>query len=68
MNNYDRWNPEYAEKGYVWCMDCQHLGEVCTHPGNAYRQQCIQAPRKCQWYESKIIALNTQLRVNSNDI
>ena len=47
----ERWDPELASDGYVWCLGCQHLDEVCTHPENPFRQQCIQAPRKCHWYE-----------------
>ena len=47
----ERWNPEYATQGYVWCLNCQHLDKVCTHSDNPFRKQCIQVPRKCQWYE-----------------
>ncbi|HIF50430.1 MAG TPA: hypothetical protein EYQ42_02655 [Thiotrichaceae bacterium] len=48
----DRWDPELAAVGYQWCLDCRYLNEVCIHPDNPFRQQCPQAPRKCQWYET----------------
>lgn len=50
----ERWSPEFAAKGYVWCFDCQYFdGTNCNHKDNPFRtvQKCPQAPRKCQWYE-----------------
>jgi hypothetical protein len=50
----DRWNPEYAKQGYVWCLDCLHFDNVnCNHSDNPFRTitKCPQAPRKCQWHE-----------------
>ena len=51
----ERWDPELASEGYVWCLDCQHFNGVnCNHSENPFRTvtKCPQAPRKCQWYES----------------
>ena len=46
-----RWNPELAEQGYQWCLDCQHWLEIsCSHPENPFRHQQPLAPRKCRWY------------------
>jgi len=50
----ERWNPEYAQQGYVWCFDCQHFDSVnCNHTDNPFNTvtKCPQVPRKCQWYE-----------------
>ena len=48
----ERWNPELAADGYVWCIDCRHWsGTACTYPDNPFRKQCVHVPRKCQWYE-----------------
>ena len=50
----ERWDPELASEGYVWCLDCQYFnGASCNHTDNAFRTvtKCSQAPRKCQWYE-----------------
>jgi len=50
----DRWNPELAAQGYVWCYDCQYWDkQACSHPDNTFRKQCAQAPRKCHWYLNK---------------
>ena len=48
-----RWNPELAEQGYVWCMDCQYWNNLaCKHIDNPYRKKCAHAPRICKWYEA----------------
>ena len=48
----ERWNPELAVKGYVWCLDCQHWGgTACTHTDNLFRSQQPLTPRKCHWHE-----------------
>ena len=53
LTKEDRWSPELAEKGYVWCFDCKYWNsQTCSHPDNPFRKQCAQAPRKCRWYES----------------
>ena len=49
----ERWNPELASQSYVWCLDCKYLDKVCTHPDNPFREQCVQVPRKCRWYEER---------------
>ena len=57
LTKKDRWNPELAADGYVWCQDCQHFNGVnCDHTDNPFRTvtKCKQAPRKCQWYKSKL--------------
>ena len=54
LSQLERWNPEYVQQGYVWCLDCQHFNGVnCNHTDNPFRTitKCPQAPRKCQWYE-----------------
>ena len=54
----DRWNPELASEGYVWCLDCKHFDSVnCNHTDNPFHTvtKCPQAPRKCQWFESSIL-------------
>ena len=49
----ERWNPELAVEGYVWCMDCQYWDDLaCKHIDNPYRKQCAHAPRICKWYEA----------------
>ena len=49
----ERWNPELASEGYVWCLDCQHWGgTACTHTDNPFRNQQPLTPRKCRWYEA----------------
>ena len=53
----ERWNPELASEGYVWCLDCQHFNGVnCNHTDNPFHTvtKCPQAPRKCQWYEENV--------------
>ena len=53
LTREDRWDPELAAKGYVWCLDCQHWGgTVCTHTDNPFRNQQPLTPRKCRWYEA----------------
>ncbi len=52
-----RWNPEMASQGYVWCLDCKNFNEACTHPDNPFRKQQPLAPRKCQWYEAGDVAM-----------
>ena len=50
----ERWSPELAAEGYVWCFYCQHFDSVnCNHSGNPFYtvNKCPQVPRKCQWYE-----------------
>ena len=50
----DRWNPELAAVGYVWCIDCQYFNGVnCDHTDNPFRTitKCKEAPRLCRWYE-----------------
>jgi len=50
----ERWNPEMAAGGYVWCLDCQHFDGVnCNHTDNPFHTVAKQplAPRKCQWFE-----------------
>ena len=48
----ERWNPELASQGYVWCLDCTHWnGQTCVHTDNPFRKQQPLAPRKCQWYQ-----------------
>lgn len=52
----DRWDPELAAEGYVWCLDCQYFNSVnCNHTDNPFHTvtKCPQAPSKCQWYEVK---------------
>jgi len=52
----ERWNPELASEGFVWCLDCKHFDSVnCNHANNPFRTVLKQplAPRKCQWYEVK---------------
>ena len=50
----ERWDPELADDGYVWCLDCMHWnGQTCVHTDNPFRKQQPLAPRKCQWYEEK---------------
>ena len=52
----DRWNPELAAQGYVWCLDCQHFDSVnCNHTDNPFHTVEKQplAPRLCQWYEDR---------------
>ena len=54
LTREDRWDPELAAKGYVWCFDCQHFNGVnCNHTDNPFRTvtKCPQAPRRCQWHE-----------------
>ena len=54
----DRWNPELASEGYVWCLDCQHFNGVnCNHIDNPFHTVEKQplVPRKCQWFESNIL-------------
>ena len=47
-----RWDPDYATKGYVWCLDCRHWnGRTCGHGDNPFRNQQPLAPRKCRWFE-----------------
>jgi len=53
LTREDRWNPELAAEGYVWCLDCQHFNGVnCNHTDNPFHTvtKCPQAPRKCQWF------------------
>ena len=53
----DRWDPELATEGYVWCLDCQHFNGVnCNHTDNPFHTvtKCPKAPRKCQWYEKNL--------------
>ncbi len=53
----ERWTPELAVKGNVWCQDCQHFNGVnCTHTDNPFHTVAKQplVPRKCQWYEMKL--------------
>jgi len=53
----ERWNPELAADGYVWCQDCQHFNSVnCNHPDNPFRtvEKQPAVPRLCQWYEVKL--------------
>lgn len=50
----ERWDPDLAVRGYVWCLDCQHFDTACTHPDNPFRQQQPLAPRKCQWYSESL--------------
>ena len=53
LTKENRWNPELAVEGYVWCLDCQHFNGVnCNHTDNPFHTvtKCPQAPRKCQWY------------------
>jgi len=48
------WNPELADQGYVWCIDCQYFNGVnCDHTDNPFRTitKCKEAPRLCRWYE-----------------
>ena len=50
----ERWDPELAAKGYVWCIDCKYFNSAsCTHTENPFNTvtKCPQAPRKCHWYE-----------------
>ena len=48
----NRWYPEIATEGYVWCLDCTHWnGQTCVHTDNPFRKQQPLAPRKCQWYQ-----------------
>ena len=54
----ERWNPELASEGYVWCLDCQHFNGVnCNHTGNPFHTVEKQplVPRKCQWFEISIL-------------
>ena len=54
----NRWDPELAAEGYVWCLDCQHFDNVnCNHTDNPFHTVEKQplAPRKCQWFESSIL-------------
>jgi len=54
----ERWNPELAEQGYVWCLDCKHFDNMnCNHTDNPFHTvtKCSEAPRKCQWFESSIL-------------
>jgi len=54
LTREDRWNPELASEGYVWCLDCQHFNNVnCNHPDNPFRTVEKQPPvaRKCQWFQ-----------------
>ena len=54
LTKADRWNPELASEGYVWCLDCQHWGgTACTHTDNPFRNQQPLTPRKCRWFEYK---------------
>ena len=53
ISKTERWNPELASEGYVWCLDCQHFNGVnCNHTDNPFHTvtKCPQAPRKCQWF------------------
>ena len=53
----ERWNPELATQGYVWCLDCKHFDSVnCNHTDNPFHTVEKQplAPRLCQWYEVKL--------------
>jgi hypothetical protein len=46
-----RWGPDYAARGYVWCLDCAHWkGAACAHPDNPFRSQQPLAPRRCHWF------------------
>jgi len=55
INPDERWSPELADEGYVWCYDCKFWdSKSCSHPDNSFRQQCPQAPRKCYWYEELV--------------
>lgn len=50
----ERWNPELAADGYVWCLDCTHWdGTNCTHKDNPYIEQEPKCPRYCKWYRAK---------------
>jgi len=51
----ERWNPELANQGYVWCMDCKFFNGVnCDHADNPFHTvvKCPQVPRLCQWYKT----------------
>lgn len=51
ISKSERWNPDLAAEGYIWCYDCQYCDkQSCTYPDNPFRKQCAQAPRKCRWY------------------
>ena len=57
----ERWDPELAAQGYVWCLDCKHFDDVnCNHTDNPFRTVTKQplAPRKCQWYEEGLLNEN----------
>jgi len=57
LTKEDRWHPELAAEGYIWCADCQHFNGVnCDHTDNPFHTvtKCPKAPRKCQWYEKKL--------------
>jgi hypothetical protein len=67
-----RWNPELAQAGFCWCLDCVHWqstesqgaglwryadqDSTCTHPDNPYRAQQPLAPRKCQFFKTRYTA------------
>ena len=55
----ERWDPELAADGFVWCMDCQHFNGVnCNHTDNQFHTVAKQplAPRICHWFEEKDLA------------
>ena len=50
----ERWDPELATQGYVWCIDCQYFNGVnCNHTDNPFNTvtKCPQVARFCRWYE-----------------
>jgi hypothetical protein len=58
----ERWNPELASQGYVWCLDCKHFDSVnCNHTDNPFHtiEKQPLAPRKCQWF----IDVNSEITI-----
>lgn len=61
----NRWNPELANKGYVWCLDCKHFDSVnCNHTDNPFHTVEKQplAPRRCQWF------IDVNKKITSNGV
>jgi len=52
----ERWDPELADEGYVWCQDCQFFnGFNCDSNDNPFMtvEKQPAVARKCQWYAEK---------------
>jgi len=58
----ERWNPELASEGYVWCQDCRLFnGFNCNSNDNPFKtvEKQPAVPRKCQWFSD----LNNEITI-----